>query len=89
VILDGNRNPKGYFLVPELPPNPAKAEYETKLRRTFVTATEFRKEDVPGGVIVSEKIETGETDWEALFESVDCQLISESELDAFLDNWDR
>jgi len=89
VILDEQRTPKGYFLVPEIPPTPTVGEYETELREAFVIAAEFRREDVPGGVIVPEKLDTGARDWEALFESVDCQLLSETELDAFIDNWSR
>lgn len=85
VVLDDDKTPKGYFIVPSLAASPSPATYESELEHAFVIAAEFRKEQVPGAVIVPNKQPDSETDWEQLFESIECELIEESELDEFID----
>jgi hypothetical protein len=85
VVLDDEKTPQGYFVVPKLSASPAQATYESELQRAFVIAAEFRKEQVPGAVIVPNRRSEGDTDWEQLFDSVDCMLLEESELHEFID----
>jgi hypothetical protein len=85
VVLGDGNEPKGYFVVPKLASNPSQGTYESELRKAFVIAAEFRNEEVPGAVVVPSKRDETETDWETLFESVDCKLVAEADLDEFVD----
>lgn len=80
--------PVAYFEVKDASEDIAKQTYRNHMTRAVAELIDFREEDIPGAVVVPQKREFGNKDWDALFESINCTLIEERELPEFLSRLD-
>ena len=89
VAYSTDGQPVAYFEVKDASVDTAKSTYRNHMTRAAAELVDFRNEDVPGAVIVPQKREFGNKDWESLFESINYTLIEESELSEFLSTLDE
>jgi hypothetical protein len=66
----------------------AKSSYTTQMKRAVAQVIDFRGRDIPGCVLVPQKRDFGNRNWDALFESINCSFIEENELPEFLSELD-
>jgi hypothetical protein len=89
VAYSSDGSPVAYFEVKDASEDIAKQTYRNHMVRAVAELTDFRNEEIPGAVIVPKKREFGNKDWDALFESINCELIEEKELSEFLSHLDE
>lgn len=88
VAYSSDGSPVAYFEVKDASENIAKQTYRNHMTRAVAELIDFREEGIPGAVVVPQKREFGNKDWDALFESINCALIEERELPEFLSRLD-
>jgi hypothetical protein len=88
VAYSSDDSPVAYFEVKDASEDIAKQTYRNHMTRAVAELVDFRDEDIPGAVVVPQKREFGNKDWDALFESINCTLIEEKELPEFLSKLD-
>jgi hypothetical protein len=88
IAYSENGSPVAYFEVKDTSEDAAKQTYRNHMIRAVAELTDFREEDVPGAVVVPKKRDFGNKDWDALFESIGCVLIEETELSDFISSLD-
>ena len=77
VAYSNNGSPVAYFEVKDASEDIAKQTYRNHMVRAVAELTDFRNVEFPGYVVVPQKREFGNKDWDALFESINCALIEE------------
>jgi len=88
VAYSSDGSPLAYFEVKDASEDIAKQTYRNHMTRAVAELIDFREEDIPGAVVVPQKREFGNKDWDALFESINCTLIDERQLSEFLSRLD-
>ncbi|WP_418284855.1 hypothetical protein [Halorubrum sp. DTA46] len=88
VAYSSDGSPVAYFEVKDASEDIAKQTYRNHMTRAVAELIDFREEGIPGAVVVPQKREFGNKDWDALFESINCTLIEERELPEFLSRLD-
>lgn len=88
VAYSSDGSPAAYFEVKDASEDIAKSTYRNHMTRAVAELIDFREQDIPGAVVVPQKREFGNKDWDALFESINCTLIEEKELPEFLSRLD-
>lgn len=88
VAYSSDGSPVAYFEVKDASEDIAKQTYRNHMTRAVAELIDFREEDIPGAVVVPQKREFGNKDWDALFESINCTLIDERQLSEFLSRLD-
>jgi len=84
IAFSTDGQPVAYFEVKDPSEDIPKQTYRNHMTRAVAQVIDFRNEDVPGAVVVPQKREFGNKNWDALFESINCKLIEEKELPQFL-----
>lgn len=84
VAYSDDSSPIAYFEIKDTSEDAAKQTYRNHMIRAVAELTDFRNEEIPGAVVVPKKRKFGNKDWDALFESIGCELIEESEVSKFI-----
>lgn len=88
VLLDENDLRKAYLEVKETSASANQSTYINHMRRAYAEMGDFRKMDIPKGVVVAEKWDFGRIDWDAMLDSIDCSLVEINQLDKFIERVD-
>lgn len=63
-----------------------KSSYTTQLKLAFAQLADFSYANIPGAVVVPDKRNTGEKDWESYLATIGCVLIDERTFGDFIDS---
>jgi hypothetical protein len=84
IALSEDGSPVAYFEIKDTSEDAAKQTYRNHMIRAAAELMDFRDEDIPGAVVVPKKRDFGNKDWDALFNSIGCELIEEKDLSEFI-----
>ena len=85
VVRDSDENIIGILEVKSHDPSTTKDAYRDHMKRAAAELADFRDMDVPVALVISDKRDFGNRDWDRYFESIGAMLIDEDGLSRFLE----
>jgi hypothetical protein len=85
VIRDSGGKVIGLLEVKDHDPSTTKDAYRDHMKRAAAELADFRDMEVPVALVISNKRDFGNRDWDRYFESIGAMLLEESDLPRFLE----